>query len=275
VNGPAWFAVLGLVGAGAVVALPRRRPGRRRFVGISRSAMRRLVEGLTAVVARLPRRRTSAVAAAAFGVAALPLTGPVGALIVGTYAGLAVRGLLRRRAVRAYRQERAMALDALCALAADLRAGVPPAAVRAGRLTGERASAAAGTVSSGSALGHLAGGSPAVRRLDDLARSAWRLAERTGAPLADLIERVEADARAMDRTALAATAQAAGARATAWLLAGLPLGGIALGYGIGVDPLQVLLHTPIGASCAAAAVLLQVVGLMWADRLIDVTGRMA
>jgi tight adherence protein B len=81
------------------------------------------------------------------------------------------------------------------------------------------------------------------------------------------MERVEADARAGDRARASAAAQAAGARATALLLAALPAGGIALGYGIGVDPLRVLLHTPLGAGCAAGTVLLQSAGLAWAARL--------
>jgi hypothetical protein len=105
------------------------------------------------------------------------------------------------------------------------------------------------------------------RRMAQLTSAAWRLAERTGAPIADLVERVEADARAMDRASAAAAAQAAGARATAWLLAGLPVGGIVLGYSIGADPLAVLLHTPIGAACAVGAIVLQVAGLAWADRI--------
>nr|WP_307798974.1 hypothetical protein [Micromonospora antibiotica] len=104
-------------------------------------------------------------------------------------------------------------------------------------------------------------------RLERLARAAVRLADRTGAPLADLLERVEADARAFDRGMAAAAAQAAGANATALLLAALPLGGVALGYGIGVDPLAVLLHTPVGAGCALTAMGLQVGGLLWAERL--------
>lgn len=100
-----------------------------------------------------------------------------------------------------------------------------------------------------------------------LASAAVELAEKTGAPLADLLERIEADARTTDRGLAAAAAQAAGARATALLLAALPLGGIALGYGIGADPVDVLLHTPIGAGCAFVAIVLQIVGLVWADRL--------
>lgn len=100
-----------------------------------------------------------------------------------------------------------------------------------------------------------------------MARAAVRLADRTGAPLAELLERVEADARAFDRGMAAAAAQSAGANATALLLAALPLGGVALGYGIGVDPLAVLLHTPVGAACALAAMGLQAGGLLWAERL--------
>jgi tight adherence protein B len=107
----------------------------------------------------------------------------------------------------------------------------------------------------------------AEQRIAGLTAAVWRLAERTGAPAAELVERIEADARAADRGRASAQAQAAGAQATALLLAALPLGGIALGYGIGVDPLQVLLHTALGAACAIGAVLLQCAGLLWADRL--------
>ncbi|MGK5737332.1 hypothetical protein [Micromonospora sp. URMC 103] len=112
-------------------------------------------------------------------------------------------------------------------------------------------------------------------RLDRLVAAAVRLAHRTGAPLADLVERIEADARASDRGLAAATAQAAGARATAWLLGALPLGGIGLGYGIGVDPVRVLLHTPVGGVCAVLAVALQMMGLLWAERLSAAPGRVA
>lgn len=110
-------------------------------------------------------------------------------------------------------------------------------------------------------------------RLLRLALAAVRLADRTGAPLAELVERIEADARSTDRGLAAAAAQAAGARATAWLLAALPLGGVGLGYGIGVDPVAVLLHTPIGGACAVAAIVLQVAGLLWTERLGGTPGR--
>lgn len=179
------------------------------------------------------------------GSAGALVAGPVAAVLLGAYTGLAVRALLRRRSTRHTRRVRRRQLDGLCALAADLRAGLSPVMLLMAGVDVDQ---------------------PATR-LTELTRSAVRLAEQTGAPLADLVDRIEADARATDRGLAAADAQAAGARATGWLLAVLPLGGLALGYGIGVDPLRILLHTPVGAGCAVAAVALQLAGLVWADRL--------
>ena len=93
-----------------------------------------------------------------------------------------------------------------------------------------------------------------------------RTAERS-ADLADLLDRLEVDLRSLERVRLAAAAHAAGTRATAGLLVVLPVAGIAVGYGMGADPLRVLLHTPVGAACAAVGVLLQAAGIVWTNRL--------
>ncbi|WP_412101420.1 type II secretion system F family protein [Micromonospora ureilytica] len=177
--------------------------------------------------------------------------GPVAAVALAGYGTLAVRGVLRWRVNRSAERDRRRGLDQLCGLAADLRAGLPvPHALDVADI--ERAGAG---------------------RLRQLTSAAVRLADRTGAPLAELVERIEADARATDRGLAAAAAQAAGARATAWLLAALPMGGIGLGYGIGVDPVAVLLHSTVGGACAVVAVALQIVGLLWAERLGATPGR--
>jgi tight adherence protein B len=178
--------------------------------------------------------------------------GPVAGLATGAYCGVAIRILRRRRAEQLTNRHRVRALDALYSLAADLRAGMPASSTAAMPAT------VASIVEGGGRLVHLV---EALRRV----------ADQTGAPLADLLERVAADARATDRISAVAAAQAAGAQATAWLLAALPAGGIALGYAIGADPLRVLLRTPIGAGCTAGAITLQVAGLAWADRLIRPT----
>ncbi|MGQ5264391.1 hypothetical protein ACTWLT_26945 [Micromonospora sp. ZYX-F-536] len=197
---------------------------------------------------RSPARMLLLVGLLGAGVGAV-LAGPVAAVAVAAYGTLAVRALLRWRTNRHVERIRRRGLDQLCGLAADLRAGLPVPPVV------EIASA----------------GGP--DRLRQLTSAAVRLADRTGAPLADLVERIEADARATDRGLAAAAAQAAGARATAWLLAALPIGGIGLGYGIGVDPVAVLLHSTVGGVCAVLAVALQVLGLFWAERLGATPGR--
>jgi|GEM_PF-1484867 len=203
--------------------------------------------------ARRHPRRTSVAVAGGGGLAAGWLGGPVAAAITAAYLGLGLRTAATGAAAKARRDRRVRQLDALAAHAADLRAGLParpmtwpqPATLPDPGPTTDTA----------------------ATRLAGLSTAAVRLAERTGAPLADLIERIEADARAFDRSREAAAAQAAGAQMTAWLLAGLPAGGLALGYSIGVDPVAVLLRTSIGAACALAAVALQVAGLVWTERL--------
>ena len=224
-------AVVCLMAGGLVVAWPR--------VGARGRWWRKVV----AMVRRQPRRTLAGVVGAAAGLG-LAAGGPVAAVVAAAYAGLAGRALLRRSARRRAAVERTSALDGLAALAADLRAGLPPVAV-----------------------GGETSRSHSADRIGRLTSSVWWLAERTGAPAADLVERIEADARAADRAAASASAQAAGAQATAMLLAVLPFGGIGLGVAIGADPVRVLLHTPVGAACAVGALLLQVGGLLWADRL--------
>ncbi|SDZ35631.1 tight adherence protein B [Micromonospora pattaloongensis] len=245
-TGQLWLAVAGLLGAALVAAWPSTT-ARARHRGVLRAAHLRRSRSSRHVLFRgrndnVPGGVPLAVFAGA--VAGAALAGPVAAVATGAYGGLGLWTLLRRRATRAAAQRRALSLDALCARAADLRAGLPVAPSPAGLIHAGRPD-----------------------RLTRLTRAAATLAEQTGAPLADLLDRIEADARAMDRAVATAAAQAAGARATAWLLAALPVGGIALGYGIGADPLRVLLHTPVGAACAIGAIGLQLAGLAWANRL--------
>ncbi|BBH65712.1 hypothetical protein ACTI_23970 [Actinoplanes sp. OR16] len=177
------------------------------------------------------------------GGCALLLAGPVAAAIAAVYAALAAAEWTRRTRRKQAAAARSAELDSLAALVADLRAGLP--------------------------LPDQLHGQPGAGRIRELTSAVRLLAEQTGAPAADLLDRIEADARSADRSAAAAAAQAAGAQATALLLAALPVGGIGVGYAIGADPLAVLLRTPIGAACALAAVLLQVAGLRWSRLLVD------
>jgi tight adherence protein B len=264
--------VAALLAAAVAVAAPAGAARRRRASVLGTPPRRgRLLPSSGALAVRAWRLRrapgAAVVAAVLAGVPALFGGGPVAAIVAAAYAALTFHGLRRHARSRQHAAERVSAVDALGALAADLRAGLPPGTVRP---LGPPAPAAGADPVGDVPHVPVAWQAADARRLAALAGAAVRLAESTGAPLADLVERIEADARATDRALAAAAAQAAGARATAWLLAALPLGGIALGYGIGVDPVHVMLRTRVGGGCAIAAVVLQVGGLAWADRLARV-----
>lgn len=175
--------------------------------------------------------------------------GPIAALGGGVYAATAVTLWASMRRSQAERRASALALDVVAGIAADLRVGADPEAVVSNALPVLRGSGRHGAL------------------LADRIAAACRVAEAVGARLADLLDRLESDARGLTKAQATAAAQAAGAQATAWLLAGLPVAGLALGYGIGANPVHVLLHTKIGAGCAVAAIAFQVVGLAWSQRL--------
>ncbi|WP_411374304.1 type II secretion system F family protein [Arthrobacter sp. MPF02] len=96
------------------------------------------------------------------------------------------------------------------------------------------------------------------------------IAEASGCPLAGVLTRfaaqleVEDDADAARQTALA------GPKATVRLLTWLPLMGLGLGAALGVDPLAILLGTPLGLAALAAGVGLTVAGRIWSARLVAV-----
>jgi tight adherence protein B len=168
--------------------------------------------------------------------------GPVGAALGAIYA---VPGAIawRRRVARVRRDRiyEAM-LEAIGNVTGDLRAGLVPEPLPALPTVEPNVD-------------------PAI--LMALARltAAQRISEALGAPLADLMDRVDADLRGGHRLAMAVRAQTAGVQATAVILTGLPLMSIFLGAGMGVHPAHQLLHTRVGAGCVLSAALLQCGGL--------------
>ncbi len=252
---------------------------------------------------RRPRMAAS-VGGVLAGAAGWKAGGPVAAILACAYGALGVLAWLSRRRRQADADSASRALDAIVGLAGDLRAGLAPGVALAAALpaltpagSGARTSSsitgtgsagtgtvrrpAGGMVHPGShgpaspvtarrplgAAGPSAGGADA-----DLAASrvaaAWEVAEVSGAPLAELLDRLDADLRSVARVRTAAHAHGAGVRTTAILLAALPIAGLALGFAIGADPLDVMLHTRPGAACAVSALVLQLTGLAWSNRLV-------
>jgi tight adherence protein B len=190
-------------------------------------------------------------------------------MIAGVYATLIAVWWYAQRARTRRDQARAAAIEAVGAMAAQLRAGLSAPAVSAlvieaapgrgsddGRPPGLRPDPALGL-----RLG------PLDQEVAAHVAAAQQISERLGAPLADLLDRVDADLRAAQRLRALVAAQLAGAQATGVILAVLPCAGVALGASLGVDPLHQLLRTPLGGVCAVLALAAQCAGLFWVSRL--------
>lgn len=189
------------------------------------------------------------------------------------------RRLVNRRArARDAAQERDRAVEACAALAAELRAGRRPsdalevaAALARGPCRQALGSAAAAARLGGDVPAALAG--PEVRTstvpgvLRGLA-ACWRVCATAGSGLAAAVDRLADGLRAGQAQERLVASELAGARASAVLLAVLPVGGVALGAGLGARPLSVLLHTPLGLACLVLGLGLDAVGLWWTGRIV-------
>jgi tight adherence protein B len=97
--------------------------------------------------------------------------------------------------------------------------------------------------------------------------------DRSGAPAALVLDEVASGLLAQLAEADEREVALAGPRATASVLALLPLVGMALGALIGVNVPAVLLGTPAGWVCAVAGALLWGTGRTWSSRLVRSAGQ--
>lgn len=172
---------------------------------------------------------------------------------------------------RAAARRRGQVVELCTAVGADLRAGaLPVAALQAAALTLPGLCDDVGRVAAmgGDAVRALRAaatrpGAAGLRRL----AAVWAVTELTGSGLADGCERVAAWMREEESLRREVSAQLAGARASARLLTALPLFGLALGAGIGGDPVAFLLGTPYGLACLVGGTALVVGGLCWTEWL--------
>ena len=197
-----------------------------------------------------------ALAMAAAGAVAAALGTALGGMFAGAvmavYGACGAAVWLRRLSSRAEATARRDVIDAVAALAGELRAGLAVGVALASATPALRSAAVVGK--SAASVARKVG-------------AAVQLAEASGAPLADVLDRLDSHLRAVDRARALAAAQAAGARASAMLLAAMPVAGLGLGFVVGTDPLGVLLHSPLGGACLIAAVVLQLAGVAWSTRL--------
>jgi tight adherence protein B len=96
----------------------------------------------------------------------------------------------------------------------------------------------------------------------------WELSRATGVPLASSISAIADSCRSELAHRREVAARVAGGRATARLLASLPVAGLLLGQSLGGDPWSVLVGSPAGWACLAGGVALELTGLAWTRRLV-------
>ena len=281
-----WSAGLAALAVACLVGLPRPAPVR--VAALLRQGPPSAVPSAAETAARpaagrRPGARRWTVAAAATVALASAVVGVqavVPLLLLTGAAAATVRLRRSRAAASAGREERSRAVEACSALAGELRAGRAPAdafAAAADLATGASADvlrAAAGAVRLGgdpAASLRVSSGSAVPEVLRALG-ACWTVCAGSGAGLANAVERLEEGLRADAAQRRAVDAELAGPRATAGLLAVLPAGGLLLAAGLGADPLQVLLTTPIGLLCLTVGLALDALGLWWTGRLVASAG---
>jgi tight adherence protein B len=186
--------------------------------------------------------------------------------------------LRRRRSVarRAYGVEAAALQSALDVLIGELRVGAHPVAafdVAAGEVDGAVADSLRGVAARARLGADVAAGLRSFAASSRLSahweRLAlfWGLAQTHGLAIATLMRAAHRDIVERERFSARVDAGMAGARATAAVLAGLPVLGIGLGQLIGADPLGFLLTGGVGGWLLVAGVTLACCGLVWSDRI--------
>lgn len=216
---------------------------------------------------------TAVAAALAAGISPAVL---VSASVVATTAAI------RQRRYRRCRQQRAegRALEtALDVLVNELRAGAHPVCAVSAAATETGATdvgVAMHAVAARARLGaevaaglrSMATGSKLTVYWQRLAQC-WQLAGEHGLAISALMRAAQQDIVERQRFAERVAAGMAGARATAAILAALPVLAVLLGQLIGAAPIGVLLGKRFGGWLLMAGVLFACGGLLWADRITD------
>ncbi|OBG01063.1 hypothetical protein A5773_03260 [Mycobacterium sp. 852014-52450_SCH5900713] len=224
-----------------------------------------------------PRTGPGWLAAAVVGAAAVlvPLTTLLAVAVVAATAGLRYH---RRHRIRSAQREGHALEGALDVLVGELRVGSHPArafGVAAGESAGAvaeslRAVAARARLGADVAAGlRVAAKSSALPAQWDRLALCWQLASDHGLAIATLMRAAQRDIAERQRFSARVTSNMAGARATAVILAGLPVLGVLLGQLIGARPLAFLLGGHAGGWLLVVGSALACGGLLWADRITD------
>lgn len=231
-----------------------------------------------------PGRILGAAAGLSWLVSAATLAGLAGVLTATMLGATGV--LLGRRLMIERRRRRALpeVLRGLRTLNRELRAGADPltavdGAGRAGQGAGTRVLARlAVLMRSGSddapadadpaAAGSPGAGAEVEDRALEMLRSGWLLSRRHGVAFGPVVSGIAGELSDEVAAEQARAAQLAGPRMSGYVMAGLPLMGLLLGTGMGINPAQVLFGSAAGQLLLMVGVTLMCAGLLWSARIV-------
>lgn len=207
----------------------------------------------------------------------LYLAAGVGGVVAGAIlAAVVSRGVRRGRRVKARREATEALSDGLGGVVDELRAGAYPAAAAEGaaldapKPAGDVLRAVAATARMGGdverTLRELRQPSLDTERL----ARAWRVSAKHGVALADVLDATRRDLEEQSAFARQVNARMAGPRASAAVLAGLPVLGLLLGEASGARPLHVLTGTAAGQVLLVLGAVFLAAGLWWTRRITEV-----
>lgn len=190
-------------------------------------------------------------------------------LLILVATATAGRVLWRRHQEARQAEATAVRLVEVCdVLAAELASGRPP------ELALEEAAGAWNALRPVADASRLGGDVPATLRAVAatpgadglrLLAGAWAVSHRTGTGLAASTRRVADAVRLEQATRRVVVGELSSARATAKLVAVLPVLALLMGSGAGADPWRFLVHTPLGLACLTGGLTFGFTGLWWIE----------
>ena len=97
--------------------------------------------------------------------------------------------------------------------------------------------------------------------------SLWQVCENNGAALSPALNQFAQQIRMEKELRQELSSSMSGAKLSSWVLAGLPLFGIALAGFLGVNSLEWLANSKIGNFNIVAALVLEVIGIIWVRKI--------
>jgi tight adherence protein B len=97
--------------------------------------------------------------------------------------------------------------------------------------------------------------------------SLWQVCENNGAALSPALNQFAQQIRVEKELRQELSSSMSGAKLSAWVLAGLPLFGIVLAAFLGVNSLEWLANSKIGNFNIVAAIILEVIGIIWVKKI--------